>query len=122
MSKHNILGKEGEEIAMEFLKHKQFIIMERNWRYDRAEIDIIAQKENTIHFVEVKTRSTNYFGHPEEAVNEAKQTLLSKAANQYLEENQLINEAQFDIIAITLSEKDSSIYHIEDAFFPIDGN
>ena len=100
------------------LTHKGYEILERNWRHDHAEIDIICKANNTIIFVEVKTRTSKYFGHPEEAVTETKQNLLQKAAQHYLESNSLANPIRFDIFSIVLLPDKEEIYHIQGALFP----
>jgi putative endonuclease len=72
MAKHNELGALGEALAVEFLQKNKYKIVERNWRFKKAEIDIIAQKNNVLAIVEVKTRSSNYFGNPQDFVNQKK--------------------------------------------------
>ena len=75
MAKHNELGKEGELIAFMFLQKESFHILKTNWRYQKAEVDIIAQKDGFLVFVEVKTRSSKKFGKPEEAINKKNYSL-----------------------------------------------
>ena len=84
MAKHNQLGKEGELIALHFLKTEGFSILETNWRSQKAEIDIIIQDKKTLALVEVKTRSSKKFGRPEEAITNKKQSLMQDAAEAYL--------------------------------------
>jgi len=120
MSFNKDLGNKGEEMAQEFLKNKGFEILETNWTYQRAEVDIIVQQANLLIFVEVKTRSTDYFGRPEEAVHQKKQKLLAKAADAYLKINELEQEVRFDIIAIIHNKTKTLIRHIEEAFFPFE--
>jgi len=121
MAKHIETGKLGEKMAVLFLKTKGYQILETNWRFEKCEIDIIAQKSGLIVFVEVKTRSTNFFGYPEEYVDKNKQRLMSKAASAYLEANCEDCEMRFDVISITLPKKTHpEIRHIEDAFFLYD--
>ena len=67
MAKHNKLGKKGELIAFMFLQKEGFCILKTNWRYQKAEVDIIAQKDGFLVFVEVKTRGSKKFGNPEES-------------------------------------------------------
>ena len=81
MAKHNTLGKNGELLALNFLTSNGYTILEKNYRYLKAEIDLIAFKENQLIFVEVKTRSTDYFGEPAEAVTRKKQRLMADAAD-----------------------------------------
>jgi len=118
MADHNELGKLGEQIAVNLLLKKGYKIIARNWRYLKAEIDIIAQKdEATLVIVEVKTRSNNFIGNPEEFVTEKKIKLLVKAANEFITSNELDVEARFDIIAIVKNTKYEKIEHLEDAFY-----
>ncbi|WP_299617841.1 YraN family protein [uncultured Tenacibaculum sp.] len=116
MAKHNELGKEGEQLALEFLKEKGYKILEQNYRLGKAEIDLIIIKENLLIAVEVKTRSTNYFGNPEEFVNTKKKKMLVEAMNSYVIEYDLDVEVRFDIIAVLKQKNDFKIEHIEDAF------
>ena len=101
MADHNDLGKLGEELAVEFLEKNGYSILETNWFFDKAEIDIIAQKDNLLIVIEVKTRSSNDFGLPQDFVKPKKIQLLVKAVNQYVEKNNLDVEVRFDIIAVT---------------------
>jgi putative endonuclease len=116
MPQKHSLGHWGEDWAVAFLKLKQFEILERNWRYRQKEIDIIAKKDNVIHIVEVKTRSSTFFGAPEEAVNDTKSQNLTDAGEAYLEEKNLDSELQFDIIAIVATPYRKELSFIEDAF------
>ena len=100
MAEHNELGKLGEELAVDFLQKNGYDILETNWVFQKAEIDIIAQKENILAIVEVKTRSTIDFGLPQDFVKPKKIQLLVKAVNEYVISNDLDVEVRFDIIAI----------------------
>jgi putative endonuclease len=117
MAEHNELGKQGEALALEYLLNNGFKILETNYRYQKAEIDIIARKDNTLIIAEVKLRSKLIYGKPQEAVNSVKQAHLVKAANAYLEENDLDLEVRFDIISISLKPK-FKLEHIKEAFYP----
>ncbi|MBK7035173.1 MAG: YraN family protein [Bacteroidetes bacterium] len=118
MGRHNELGKEGEEKAVAFLQEKGYVILEKNYRSGRAEVDIIAGFKDIIVFVEVKTRSSYVFGYPEESVTSAKQKLMVRAAGNYLYEKNLEKEVRFDIIAIFRSKDEKWFFkHFEDAFF-----
>jgi putative endonuclease len=117
MAKHNELGKKGELIAVDFLKEKGFEILETNFRLDKDEIDIIAKDGETLVFVEVKTRSTDYFGEPEIAVGDKKIEFLLRAAENYLASKNLNTEIRFDIISIVLNSNKKKIRHIVDAFY-----
>lgn len=117
MAEHNELGKLGEELATEYLQKMGYAILETNWVFQKAEIDILAQKENTLAVVEVKTRSSTYFGLPQDFVKSKKIQLLVKAVNAYVTENDLDLEVRFDIIAISKKEQEFVIEHLTDAFF-----
>ena len=117
MAEHNDLGNLGEEMAIAFLEKNGYTIREANWVFQKAEIDIIAQKENVLAIVEVKTRSTLDFGLPQDFVKPKKIQLLVKAVNEYIIKNDLDLEVRFDIIAINKEGKQFVIEHIEDAFF-----
>lgn len=117
MAEHNELGKLGEELAMEFLQQNGYEILETNWVFNKAEIDILAQKDQILAVVEVKTRSTTDFGLPQEFVKPKKIQLLVKAVNEYIVQNDLDVEVRFDIIAITKEASKFNIDHIEEAFY-----
>ncbi len=117
MAEHNELGKFGEELAVDFLQKNGYDILEINWTFQKAEIDIIAQKASTVAIIEVKTRSSIAFGLPQDFVKPKKIQLLVKAVNEYVISNDLDVEIRFDIIAIHKEENDYKIDHIEDAFF-----
>ncbi len=119
MAFHNQLGEEGEKIATQYLKSKGYIIHHTNWRMSHLEIDIIAENNDELVFVEVKTRSSNQFGEPEDAVDFQKEKDLIRLADVYLENLQLEVLSRFDIIAIILNDSESNITHFEDAFSPM---
>ena len=117
MGEHNDLGKFGEELAVTFLQKNGYEILETNWFFDKAEIDIIAQKGTILAVVEVKTRSSLEFGLPQEFVKPKKIQLLVKAINEYVTQKDLDTEVRFDIIAIHKENSEFVIEHIEDAFY-----
>ncbi|MDP2069487.1 MAG: YraN family protein [Lutibacter sp.] len=117
MAKHNELGELGEDLAAEELEKNGYEIVERNWRYKKAEIDIIARKNEVLAIVEVKTRSSDYFGDPQDFVNTKKIKMLVEAVNEYVNSKDLEVEVRFDIIAIIINENKLTIEHLEDAFF-----
>lgn len=117
MAAHNELGLLGEQMAIELLLEKGYQIREQNWRYQKAEVDIIAQKGSNLAVVEVKTRSTRFFGDPQEFVKEQKIKLLTKAVHHYVVLHQLDVEVRFDIIAIVKNNVETHINHLEDAFY-----
>ncbi len=120
MAQHNITGTEGEKIAVQFLLNAQYEIVEKNYRYQKAEVDIIAKKESTLVFIEVKTRTTNYFGQPYEHVTDKKQQLMAFAANAYIQANNWKGESRFDVISIIMENNKTSVEHIPDAFYPFE--
>ncbi len=113
MAQHNDLGKKGEEAAVEYLQRNKYEVLEKNYRYKRAEIDIIAMKDNTLHCIEVKTRSRIDYGSPETFVSKAKIKLLIEAINHYVDSKDLDVEIQFDIISVYKE----NIEHIAHAFY-----
>lgn len=118
MADHNELGKIGEEIAVQYLIKIGYTILERNFYYDKAEVDIIAQKdENVIVMVEVKTRESDYFGDPQSFVSPKKIKLIVKVANEYMIMNDLDVEVRFDIIAVLKNKNTESLEHFIDAFY-----
>ena len=118
MAVHNILGQQGEALAKRFLEENAYEILDENWCFGKAEIDLIAYRDKRIVFVEVKTRSNTGFGQPEDFVNESKQILLQKAAEEYLYLMNFKGEIRFDIISILFQKNgDYKLKHIEDAFW-----
>ena len=118
MSAHMETGRWGEELAQEFLKKKGYAILDINWRFPPYEIDIIAQLNDLVVFVEVKTRKDSSHGFPEQAVTRKKANALLKAAEIYLEEKGIENEIRFDIVSILLNTAPPDIFHIEDGINP----
>ena len=119
MASHNKLGKEGEEIACNLLVEKGYKIAERNWRYGKLELDIIAKRDNTLVVVEVKTRANDYYGDPEDFVSLAQQKHIIKATNEYILQKDLDLETRFDVIAIIKDDKKTKVRHLEHAFYPL---
>lgn len=116
MAEHNELGKKGEQLAIDYLLKKGYKIRDKNWRYQKAEVDIIAEKDGILAVVEVKTRSTDYFGNPQDFVNPKKIKLLVKAIDEYVTSKNLDIEVRFDIIGIIKTKSETRIEHLEDAF------
>ncbi|MNE88422.1 hypothetical protein D3C80_1857280 [compost metagenome] len=104
-------------MAVDYLQKEGYTILETNWTFEKAEIDILAQKENTLAVVEVKTRSSLEFGLPQDFVKPKKIQLLVKAVNAFVIEKDLDIEVRFDIIAINKEGKSFVIEHLIDAFF-----
>ena len=117
MASHNDLGKKGESIAEQFLWAQGYEILENNYRFEKAEIDLIAKKDNILIVIEVKTRSSINFGYPEESITKKKEQLLSDAIDDYLEKENLDSPIRFDVISIVLQkDKTPEIMHFKDAF------
>ena len=118
MAKHITLGKQGEYLARKFLEEQGFQILDTNWRHEKDEIDIVAMDGDELVIVEVKTRSTDYFGEPADAVGYKKESYLIRATEAYLEEKDLDIDSRFDIVSIVINNKEKKIDHIKDAFYP----
>ncbi len=117
MAKHNTLGNKGEELSTDFLIKKGYRILERNYRYLKYEVDIIARIEDIVVAVEVKTRSTSEFGNPQDFVKPKQIESLVKVMNHYITEHDLDVEVRFDIIAIVKNKQRTAIEHLESAFY-----
>ncbi len=111
MADHNDLGKFGEERAVEFLLENNYKILETNWVFQKAEIDIIAQIGDILAVIEVKTRSSIDFGL------QKKIQLLVKAVNEYVISNDLDVTVRFDIIGVQKTPNSFILEHLEDAFY-----
>jgi putative endonuclease len=118
MAEIHTTGKEGENLAVEFLKAKGYKILATNWHFGKMEIDIVAQDNDFIVFVEVKTRHSTLYGEPENAVNRDKQRFLVRAAQAFIEIKKIEWEARFDIISVIFSSTGHNINHIPNAFYP----
>jgi putative endonuclease len=112
-------GKLGEDIACRHLQKKGYQILERNWRRRRAEIDIIAKDGDALVFIEVKTRSSDFYGKPSAFFSPKQASLISTAASLYMEEINYDWEVRFDLVSILLDPQGNyQLEHIEDAYFP----
>jgi len=121
MALHNDLGVKGEGIAKIYLEENGYEILDENWVYGKAEVDLIAYRDGIMVFVEVKTRTSTAFGMPEEFVQKAKQKQMELASLQYIEIMNHQNDIRFDIIAIVFKKDNTyKLKHIEDAFWPED--
>lgn len=118
MAQHNDFGARGEDIAVEYLRCKGYVILDRNWRSGHKEIDIVARQDDTIIFVEVKARANTFYGNPENAVTRRKMHLLVLAADAYLRYNVLDLDVRFDVITITGTIEKPHVRHYERAFRP----
>lgn len=118
METQHELGRRGEDIAAAHLRNNNYTILHRNWRFAKDEIDIVAMDGDELVIVEVKTRSTNYFGEPEFAVAKRKQGFLIRAANEYVYKFDFKGEIRFDIVSIILNQYSQQIELIKNAFYP----
>ena len=112
MSEHNNVGREGEDLAANYLIQSGYEIVTRNWRFGPKEIDIVARDGETMVFVEVKTRSTLAFELPQEAVTKKKMKNLVEAADAYLTQNNISLESRFDIVGVLNGNPPKVIEHI----------
>ena len=117
MASHNQLGKEAEQMAVNYLTEKGYKILHCNWRHSRYEIDIIATKDELLRIIEVKSLKSSGVRQPEESVTKKKFKYLLKAADEFLFQNQQYRHVQFDILSIVLDrEKEPEYFLIEDVF------
>jgi len=116
MAQHNILGRKGEQIAVQFLEKEGYVILDTNWRYNGIEIDIVAKNSGYIVFVEVKTRASLNWGQPEDSVNDVKIRRIVNAADYYMQECDCDLPCRFDIISVVAVDGNILINHIDDAF------
>jgi putative endonuclease len=117
MAEHNLTGTQGEALAADYLTQNGYQVLHQNWRHSRWEVDIIAEKDGILHFVEVKTRKTKKFGHPEENVDSKKIQNLINAAEEYLYQQPQWKRIQFNVLAITILKGEPVEYFfIEDVY------
>jgi len=114
-----LTGKKAEEHAASYLRKKNYKIIEQNWRYKKAELDIIAKKNDVLVFVEVKSRSYSFYGEPETAIDDKKAKLIFAASQAYMEKTSYLWAIRFDIISIILDKEGRPVLlkHIKDVFF-----
>jgi len=118
MAGHNELGTKGENIACEYLRKAGFIILDRNWFYQKAEIDIVAIHDNLLVIVEVKTRSVYTHAETDDLISERKLKLMYAAADRYVEVKNIQLEVRYDLVVIIFHGDSWTVEHIEDAFYP----
>ena len=116
MAQHNETGFAGEKLAVEWLSKQGFKIREANWRYRHLEVDLIAEKGDTLHFIEVKTRRNTKFGNPEESINRQKMRNLKDAAEQYMILKPGWKWIQFDVLAILLKADGIEYWFNQDVY------
>jgi putative endonuclease len=116
MALHNDLGNLGEERALSHLKSKGYEILQTNWQFGKLELDIIAKKEEWLVVVEVKTRSTETFEHPEEAITLKKIRNIIRATHEFILQIDWMGETRFDVISVIPQGDSFHLEHIQDAF------
>ncbi len=118
MAEHNNLGKKGEQKAADYLISKGYEILEQNWIYNHKEIDLIAKKDDLLIIAEIKTRSTERWEHPKEAITNNKIKYLVDATEAYILTKDIDLEVRFDVISVIQNGQMWNIEHIEEAFYP----
>ena len=118
MTDKQIKGQSGEALAKQFLLDHGYTILETNWRFGHLEVDVIALKDDTLVFVEVKTRASGSLSAPELSVNMQKQRNIIRAANSYVVRNQYSYDVRFDIITVVTTPQGPQLEHIADAYKP----
>ncbi len=116
MASHNDLGRLGEDMVVDYLSARGYVILDRNWHYDSYELDIVAEHDDILVIVEVKTRRGETYGRPEEAVTRAKMRRTIIAADAYIKQKRIDLRVRFDVITVTGGGAQPRIEHFEDAF------
>lgn len=119
MNSNYSLGIRGEEIACKYLIENNYKIVEKRWHFKHKEIDIIAFDNDVLVVVEVKARTNNYWGNPEDFVSKSKQKLLLAAAEAYINKINFNGNCRFDVIAVVFNKSTEELFHIVDAFVPV---
>jgi len=118
MATHNETGKIGENLASKWIQQSGYTLLHCNWRHSYYEVDIIASKQNRLHFIEVKTRRQTAYGWPEESISSTKIKRLMKAGAAYLELHPHWKEVQYDALSINLYQnKEPEFLLIEDLYW-----
>ena len=110
-------GETGENLAVDYLQNKGYVLLERNYRFKKGEIDIIMRKDNTLCFIEVKLRSNLDYGRPEEFVSENQKSLIIGSADNYIHQFDWAGDIRFDILALTQKDSKVNFEHFRDAFY-----
>jgi putative endonuclease len=118
MAESQILGNKGEDIAAAHLKKSGYKILFRNWKWGKHEIDIIAEINDVVVFVEVKTRTEEFLGGLASVITREKQRSIIYAADGYIQKFNVDKESRFDVLTIIKSGESQKIDHIENAFYP----
>jgi putative endonuclease len=117
MASHNDIGKNGEVLAITWLINNDYKILHQNWRHSHYEVDVIAQKNETLHFIEVKARRSKQFGNPEESVGKKKIQNLMHAAEEFLYQFPEWKRIQYDVLSISLKQNgEVEYFFIEDVY------
>lgn len=116
MAKHNLIGEEGERIAVQYLNSKGYLIYHKNWRLGKLEVDIIAEDGYELVFIEVKSRSSLAYGKPEDAVDEKKELAIVNAADIYTRDFNLEVAVRFDIVTVLFQDNKIKVNHLIDHF------
>ncbi len=116
MALHNDTGKSGEDLAVAWLQAKGYILLHKNWRHSHYEVDVIATLNDCLHFIEVKTRTTQRFGNPEESVSRTKIKNLMEAADAFTQNYHAYKRIQFDVLAINIINEKPAYFFIEDVY------
>lgn len=118
MAEHNDLGIQGEDIACDFLRKAGFLILDRNWTYLKAELDVVAYFNNTLVVVEVKTRSAQHYSETDDLIGNKKLKLLYGAADRYTQIKKIPWEVRYDLLVVLFHGDTWTVEHICDAFYP----
>lgn len=118
MAKHLILGHEGEDIAARYLEQHGYTVLDRNWRSGHKELDLVVRKDDTVAFVEVKTRTGAEYGDPWSFVDDRKMRRIVNSADAYIRYHGIDLDVRFDIVSIVVEDGGFKVEHIEQAFFP----
>jgi putative endonuclease len=116
LAKHNHTGKEGELLAAAYLQQNGYTLLHQNWRHGHWEVDIIATKNETLHFIEVKTRRNQTYGLPEESVNKKKLQTLQNAGSAFLQQQPQWKKVQYDVLSVSLQKSGVVYFLIEDVY------
>ncbi len=117
MANHNDFGRFGEQFAVDYLVRNGYVIRHKNYRYLKAEIDIIAEKAGTMVIVEVKARTNHLLENLEDLISQKKIKLLVMAADHYMLSNDIDLDVRFDIITVFKREGKFNLEHMENAFY-----
>jgi len=117
--KHTQKGRKSEDIAVSYLQKEGYMILARNWRYGKKEVDIISQKDNYLVVTEVKSGLPGFMMRPEEAVSMRKQRMIIEVTEAFILQKSITSAVRFDIIFVTGIDPVASIEHITDAFYPV---